>query len=124
MSGPGLQGLKLLLVEDEYLIALYLSELCEALGAEVLGPVACVDDALEVIRRAPEIDAAVLDVNLGGDAVYPVADALVRRQVPFIFASGYEPEQLPPRFRGIDVCRKPIDAAELRSAVSRLRQAA
>jgi CheY-like chemotaxis protein len=72
----GFDGLRLLLVEDEYLLALYLSEMLEDLGAQVLGPVASVADALELIDKAPEIDAAILDVNLAGEAVFPVADRL------------------------------------------------
>lgn len=121
MPDSNIAGLRLLLVEDEYLLALYLSEMLEDMGAEVLGPVASVADALDLIEKAPEIDAAILDVNLGGEAVYPVADRLLDRHVPFAFASGYSPEQMPARFRGIDICQKPIDASSAKQAIARLR---
>ena len=119
-----IEGARLLLVEDEFLLALCLSDLLEDLGAQVLGPVACVADALEVIDRAPEIDAAILDVNLGGEVVFPVADRLRMRNVPFAFASGFDPELLPARFRDVALCRKPIDEAAMRAALATLRQAA
>lgn len=124
MPHQNIAGLRLLLVEDEYLLALYLAELLEDLGAEVLGPVASVADALDLIEKAPEIDAAILDVNLAGEAVFPVADRLRARHVPFAFASGYDPELMPARFRDVDVCQKPIDAEAVRSALGRLRSAA
>lgn len=124
MLDSNVDGLRLLLVEDEYLLALYLSDLLEDMGAEVLGPVACVSDALDLIDKAPEIDAAILDVNLGGEAVFPVADALLARHVPFAFASGFDPELMPQRFRDIDVCQKPIDEAVVKQAIARLRSVA
>lgn len=121
---PAIEGLKLLVVEDEYLLALYLSDVLGDLGAEVLGPVACVADALALIEPAPGIDAAILDVNLAGEAVFPVADRLSAQGVPFAFASGYDPDLMPPRFRDVDVCQKPIDADAVRGAIVRLRRAA
>lgn len=124
MRDPAIDGLKLLLVEDEYLLALHLSELLGDMGAEILGPVACVADALALIEDAPVIDAAILDVNLAGEAVFPVADRLNARRVPFAFASGYDPALMPPRFRDVEVCQKPIDAAAVRGAIARLRPAA
>lgn len=124
MLDTNITGLRLLLVEDEYLLALYLSELLEDLGAQVLGPVACVADALELIDKAPEIDAAILDVNLAGEAVFPVADRLRARHVPFAFASGYDPDLMPPRFRDVALCQKPIDEAAVRAALVQMRHAA
>lgn len=121
MRDPDTDRLRLLVVEDEYVPALYLSDVLEELGAEVLGPVATVNDALRLMEQAPEIDAAILHVDLGGEAVFPLADALLARHVPFAFASGYDAERMPPRFRGIDVCRKPIDASVVRRALERLR---
>jgi CheY-like chemotaxis protein len=121
---PAIDGLKLLVVEDEYLLALYLADMLGDMGAEVLGPVACVADALELIEATPEIDAAILDVNLAGEAVFPVADRLNARRVPFAFASGYDPDLMPARFRDVGVCQKPIDADAVRGAIARLRRAA
>ncbi len=114
-------GLRLLVVEDEYLLALYLSEALEALGARIIGPVGSVHAALDLIENDPDIDAAVLDVNLGDEAVYPVADALASRDVPFVFASGYERDALPERYRMFRVCSKPVDPDALGVAISQLR---
>lgn len=120
----GIDGLRLLLVEDEYLLALYLGELIEELGARVVGPVASVAAALELIDHGPAIDGAILDVNLAGEPVFAVADALAARQVPFVFASGYDREALPERFRHIGLCQKPIDANAVLAAVQAFRSRA
>ncbi|WP_456998735.1 response regulator [Lysobacter sp. HA18] len=101
--------------------ALYLSQSLQDLGAEIVGPVGSVEAALKLIADAPEIDAAILDVNLGGEAVYPIADALAARDVPFVFASGYEREALPERYRSVDVCAKPVDPLEVGAVLSLLR---
>lgn len=114
------EGLRLLLVEDEYVLGWYMSRMLEELGAHVVGPVASVSDALMLLDHAPEIDAAILDVNLGEEAVFPVADALRREHVPFLFASAYDPAQMPERFRDVQLCPKPIDPGTMRNALSRL----
>lgn len=117
-------GLRLLLVEDEYLFAVCLSETLEDMGVQVLGPVSRVEDALELIDRAPEIDAAILDVNLAGETTFPVADRLRARQVPFAFASGHDPALMPARFRDVVLCRKPIDIEAVRAVLVGIRRAA
>lgn len=116
-----LQGLRLLLVEDEFVLALGVSDLLVDLGADVIGPVGSVADALDLIDKVPEIDAAVLDVNLGGETIYPVADALMSRNVPFFFATANARSQLPERFSDVQLCRKPFDTKALRNAIDRLR---
>ncbi|TBR13127.1 MAG: response regulator [Lysobacter sp.] len=115
-----IQGLRLLLVEDEFVLALGLTDTLGDLGAEVLGPVATVGDAMALIESMPEIDAAILDVNLGTEVVYPVADALIARSVPFFFSTANAHVVLPPRFAHIGVCRKPFAAAEFRAALDGL----
>lgn len=124
MQDDDIRGLRLLLVEDEYVLALCLADLLEDLGADVLGPVASVADALDLIDKAPEIDGAILDINLGGEVVFPVADRLLARQVPFAFASAHDPHLMPARFRDVTLCSKPIDERAVRAAVERLRHAA
>lgn len=116
----GVAGLRLLLVEDEYLLATFLSQALEDMGAEVVGPVATVDDALSLIEHDTAIDAAILDVDLRGEASYPVADVLASRDVPFVFASGYERRALPDRYRHVDMCPKPFDPGMLTQALARL----
>ena len=104
-----LAGHHLLVVEDEYFIAEDIRQDFEHAGALVLGPVASVDAALHVIDAAERIDGAVLDVNLRNTLVFPVADALTARGIPFIFATGYEASRIPARFKAVKRCRKPID---------------
>lgn len=116
-----LNGLRLLLVEDEYVLALGLAVLLEDLGANVLGPVASVEDALALVRDVPEIDAAILDVNVGSELVYPVADALLARGVPFFFSTAQDPALMPERFHGMPLCPKPFDAQRFRAALAHLQ---
>ena len=102
-------GKRVLVVEDDYFIAKGLARSLKASGADVLGPVATVADALELVEAEP-LDGAVLDINLRGDLVYPVADALSGRRVPFIFATGYGATAIPERYASIARCEKPVEA--------------
>ena len=81
-------GLRVLLVEDEIMVALLLEEMLAELGHTVVGPVARVQPALEMVQREP-MDVAILDVNINGNEVYPVAEALAARDIPFAFVTGY-----------------------------------
>jgi len=123
MSDTGTSGPRLLLVEDEFVLAVCLSDWLEDHGAQVIGPVANVADALRLLEQAPEIDVAILDINLGGETAFPVADALRRAGVPFLFASGYDREHMPERFRDAVLCTKPIDPATVARALTALLQA-
>jgi CheY-like chemotaxis protein len=96
-----------MVVEDEFLLALCLTEALEQAGASVLGPVASIEGALALIEREPQIDAALLDMNLGGEAIYPVADRLMDARVPFIFTTGYDHSLTPARYQDIQHCNKP-----------------
>lgn len=107
----------ILLVEDEYVLAYHLADTLEAAGACVLGPHATVADALAGLEAATRVDAAVLDVNLGGEAVFPVADALHARGVPFVFVSGYDRTALPPRYADVPNCIKPVTLAAVVDAL-------
>ncbi len=116
---PGsLSGHKVLLVEDDYFIADEMRRMLSRSGAEVLGPVASVDKALALIACSSEIDAAVLDVNLRDVMIFPVADALTMRGVPFIFATGYESAMIPPRYAHVQRCEKPVEMATLARVLS------
>lgn len=108
MSEP-LRGLRVLVVEDEYLLAIDMRAALEDIGALVLGPVGHLDDAIELINAEPHIDGAVLDVNLGGDEVFDAADLLSRRGVPFLFTTGYDASSIPLRYGEVARCEKPLD---------------
>lgn len=103
-----LSGSCVLLVEDEYLVALDLQIEIERSGATVLGPVGRLAEALELARRATPLDVAVLDVNLHGENVFPVADVLAERGIPFLFATGQDKESIPERHRVAVRLSKPI----------------
>ena len=78
---------RILVVEDEAIIAMLVEEMVLDFGSEVVGPAAKMDDALRLASQAP-LDAAILDVNVGGAVVFPVADVLQQRGIPIIFATG------------------------------------
>src|SRR5436189_372660 len=91
-----LRGRCLLVVEDEYLIAADLTASLESLGVQVIGPAASVEEALALVHNnSDRIDGAVLDINLRNERVYPVADVLMARGVPFVFTTGYDAVAVP-----------------------------
>jgi CheY-like chemotaxis protein len=106
-----------LIVEDEYFLAADLVSGLESRGAIVLGPAPSIEDGLRLISSGMQIDTAVLDINLRGELVFDIADALERRGVPFVFVTGYENGVVPPRFAAVPMFQKPVDAASVCSAV-------
>ncbi|HEX3918128.1 MAG TPA: response regulator [Caulobacteraceae bacterium] len=103
---------RILLVEDEGLVALMLEDMLEDLGFEVACSAATVAQALSWLDAGGALDLALLDVNLGGEPVFPVADALKARGVPFAFSTGYG-EGHDPRFREAPLLGKPIQFERL-----------
>src|ERR1700754_2902301 len=94
-----LAGLRILIVEDDALVALNLQEFVESLDCTVIGPAGRLAEALEVLDTVP-IDGAMLDINLHGEMVYPLAERLAERQIPMLFCSGYAFTQaVPPKFQ-------------------------
>ena len=110
-------GRHVLVVEDDFFIADDLVASLEAVGATVVGPVAFVRDALDLIGRGERLDGAVLDINLQGEMVFLVADALMERAISFVFATGYDPSIVPARFAGVLICEKPINVDEVARAM-------
>jgi DNA-binding LytR/AlgR family response regulator len=109
-----LRGRRLLVVEDEYLIAADLTASLESLGVEVIGPAASVEEALSYIENNyGRLDGAVLDINLRNERVYPVADALTALGVPFVFTTGYDAAAVPAAYARAPRCEKPIDETQL-----------
>jgi len=119
-----LQGKRILAVEDELLVCMDLEAILEAAGCVVIGPAANLDQALD-LARTESIDAAVLDVNLDGRPVFPAAEILKEREVPFVFASGYGGElSVPDRLRSVPRVAKPYsDDAILQALAHALRGA-
>lgn len=108
-----LAGLRILVVEDELLVALELETMLDGLGCEVIGPAARLEKAITLAETA-DIDGAILDVNLRGKPVYPVATALRTRGIPFIFSTGYSTSTaVPEPFRDSDRIEKPFDQKDL-----------
>jgi len=124
MSTPtptrSLAGHRILVVEDEYLIAMQVQEWLEAAGADVIGPVPSVEQALDLVEE-DGLTAAILDINLGyGRTVYPVADKLAALGVPYLFASGDVKVSDADGYRQRPRMEKPFLKAGLMSAVTKL----
>lgn len=103
-----LAGRRILVVEDEPLIGMLEEDLLLTLGCEVIGPALNLADAL-LLAAQPGVDGALLDVNLGSEQVYPVADLLQKAGVPFVFVTGYGGRGLPSAHAGCPTIQKPFD---------------
>ena len=110
-------GRRVLIVEDESLVAMLLETILEDMGCTPVGPAATVDEALRLAADAEPIDAALLDVNVAGRQVFPVAEALRDRGVPFVFSTGYGEGGLPDEWRGQPTLQKPFTEAAVRDAL-------
>jgi len=121
MSGPlaaPLTGRRLLIVEDEALVAMMLEDMLESLGCVVVDVAGSVTQGLALLGDAAiGLDAAVLDVNLGGEKVYPVAEKLSASGVPFIFSTGYGLAGIAPGFAGVPALAKPFRPQALEAAL-------
>ena len=108
-----LAGRKVLVVEDEFLIVDAVVETLQDGGVKVIGPAASVDKALRIIAATPEIDGAIVDLNLRGEMSFAVADALQARGVPFAFTTGYDGGAIPDRYAAVPRYQKPARAVEI-----------
>ena len=98
-----------LVVEDDYFLAKEVATGLMEHGITVVGPVSNVDDAIELIDATNELGAALLDVNLGSELVFPVADALMAHRIPFIFTTGYDMSAIPEQYAFARKMEKPVD---------------
>ncbi|WP_184716742.1 response regulator [Caulobacter sp.] len=114
-----LSALKVLVVEDEALVSMLVEDMLTDLGCTIVGPAAEIEEALRLATSA-DIDAALLDVNLGGRPIFPVADALRARGVPYAFASGYGEAGISEDHKGAAVLQKPFREADLRRVLEGL----
>lgn len=117
MSADLFRGRRVLVLEDEAIIAMLIEELLEDAGAEIDGHSTLATALAAVERQVP--DMAVLDVNIHGETSYPVAEQLAARGVPLIFASGYGSAVHPEQFAGVPTVSKPYDMAEVTQAMQR-----
>ena len=113
-----LQGRMILIVEDDCVTAMDLAETLSAAGARVVGPAGTIKCALDLLQDRPQLDIALLDIEVEGAFVFDVADELMKREVPIIFTTGYERSEIPLRFRTARHCEKPIGIAAIARALS------
>ncbi len=111
--------LKVLLIEDEVLVALVLEDTIEGLGHEIVATAGTVQHALDVVREK-HLDLAILDVNVGGQQVFPVADLLSERGIPFCFVTGYGKRGLKEPYQDCPVLMKPFTEGQLAEMISRI----
>lgn len=103
-----LSGRRVLVVEDESLVAMLLETILSDMGCAVVGPVSNIADGLRALADEAALDAALLDVNVAGQEVFPIAEALKARGIPFVFSTGYGESGLPEHWRGHPTVQKPF----------------
>lgn len=112
-----IEGRRVLVVEDESLVAMLLETILEDMGCLPVGPASTVDEGLQLVSGDAPLDAALLDVNVAGRQVFPIAEALKARGVPFVFSTGYGEGGLPDEWRGQPTLQKPFTEAAVRDAL-------
>ena len=121
MTDSPLAGLRVLVVEDEALVAMLLEDMLGDLGCEVTATASRVGHAVQIAQDPGQVfDVAILDVNVAGETITPVAQALSERPTPFVFATGYGESGVPEPFRGRPTLQKPFGMADVEA---RLREA-
>jgi two-component SAPR family response regulator len=109
--------MRVLIVEDEAIVAIMAEMFIESLGHSVIGPASCVESALKLIENN-QVDAALLDVNLTGEYVYPVANKLIELAIPFVFTTGYAVDGLNDSYHNIEVIAKPYTEGSIGRALA------
>lgn len=112
-----IEGLKVLVFEDETLVALHLETILEDLGCAITGPVMRYNEAETLLESGVDVDAAILDVNFNGKRIFPLAEKLVEKGVPVIFATGYDRSGIPVEWRDTPMLQKPYSAEEIAHAL-------
>ena len=108
---------RILIVEDESLVAMLLETILEDMGCVTVGPIASIDEALTLLADAPALDGALLDVNVAGREIFPVAETLKARGVPFVFSTGYGQGGLPDAWRDHPTIQKPFTESAVQQAL-------
>lgn len=112
---------RVLIVEDEMVVAMLIEDMVSELGYEVSGVASQVDEAISQVERGG-FDLAILDVHLNGKQVFPLADLLLQKDIPFMFATAYGERGIPAVYRQRPVLQKPFSPLELKKALLELRQ--
>jgi CheY-like chemotaxis protein len=113
-----ISGLRVLIAEDETLVSMLLEEMLADLDCVVAATASDLNEALTALDQADGIDLAILDVNLGGQPIEPMVEALKRRSIPFLFITGYGAATVTDRFAGASVLQKPFQMPMLEQALA------
>ncbi|MDD1536280.1 MULTISPECIES: response regulator [unclassified Bradyrhizobium] len=111
---------RILVIEDEYFLADDIGSALRALGAEIAGPVGEIEDAAKILQNGGVLDAAVLDVNIRNEMIFPIARELRALQVPFVFTTGYGEVSIESEFHDVQLWEKPIDIGAMAQSLARL----
>lgn len=117
MANPEWKAPRVLIVEDEYIIAEDIAVALRGMRATVIGPTATAHQALEMLASEEPIDAAILDVRAKDDLTFDVADRLRSERIPFVFVTGFDAGDLPPSYRETKMWTKPFDVDLVARAV-------
>lgn len=116
-DADGLKGLKVFIVEDEGLVAMQLEDMLVDFGCDLVGLAMRVRRAIEMLENTQAIDVAILDVNIGGDKIYPVAEVFRDRNVPIVFATGYGRAGVEADWQRYEILQKPYTAADVAAKI-------
>lgn len=119
---PRYDGMRVLLVEDQIIVAMEMEDILRGFGCAVVGPVGTLEAAIRLAREAV-LDAAILDVDLDGQKVFPVAEELQARGIPFVLATGYGESSLPENWRGLRRLTKPFRREHIEAIMRSLSDA-
>lgn len=118
-SDEKLNQLRVLIVEDDYLIAENVAEVLREVGIYVVGPVGKFQEACQIVQDTP-LDCAVLDINIVGGTAFPLIDVLIQSNVPVLLMTGYDQEELPVKYRSLPLIQKPLLQGDVVGAFKKL----
>jgi CheY-like chemotaxis protein len=113
-------GRSILIIEDEYFLADDLANEFTRRGADILGPLNQVADAIALLNSGAKVDGALLDINVRNEWIFPLAEALRERNIPFVFTTGYGKDWLRPEFADVPLCEKPLDLQKVIGCLAEL----